>query len=211
MKIEIIEIKSKLKPYSYLLIDDYLNNEELDSVIDELNFLSYKRKFSDNSETAKNENNQLKAKKHQIWLNDIYKDWRYSNYLVLNKKYFSESLFNKLIEIDISWRSFYSSSDESTLLNYYENDDYYGEHFDISDYTQIFWINKEPKKFSGGDFILTDFDHAVEYKNNRLIVFPSYFSHKVLPIQLNENTNYYGEKVKGFGRYSFTTFFQKPN
>ena len=57
----------------------------------------------------------------------------------------------------------------------------------------LLWIFKEPKPFTGGDLIFTDYDYTVECKNNSGIIFPGPIKHEVPPIE-------------GDGRYTITLF-----
>ena len=77
----------------------------------------------------------------------------------------------------------------STLLSAYGNGDYYGQHIDINldcVATAVLMLTlKEPQQFSGGAFLLGD--EKIEFKNNRLIVFPSCRLHGVEPVELEDN------------------------
>ena len=61
------------------------------------------------------------------------------------------------------------------------------------------WFFKEPKKFTGGNLILKDFDLEIEVKNNMVIYMPSIYVHEVTPIVMDE-------KDRGYGRYSMSQF-----
>lgn len=78
----------------------------------------------------------------------------------------------------------------STLLSAYGNNDYYGHHIDINldcVATAVLMLTlKEPQQFTGGAFLLGD-DIKIEFKNNRLIVFPSCRLHGVEPVKLEDN------------------------
>jgi Rps23 Pro-64 3,4-dihydroxylase Tpa1-like proline 4-hydroxylase len=49
-------------------------------------------------------------------------------------------------------------------------------------------LAKEPLQFEGGEFLIGSWDkrevtHTVEFKNNRLVIFPSRSLHKVAPVR----------------------------
>jgi hypothetical protein len=74
----------------------------------------------------------------------------------------------------------------------YGDGDHYGEHVDdnpIPNLTVVGFLCKEPKPFTGGDFILKlgDEETLIEFKNNRFIIFPSNTLHKVTPVSLKDD------------------------
>jgi Rps23 Pro-64 3,4-dihydroxylase Tpa1-like proline 4-hydroxylase len=91
---------------------------------------------------------------------------------------------------------------DATLISYYEEKDYYKAHTDSSILTYLYWCHKEPKKFEGGDLTLPELDADITYKNNRLVVFPSWRLHEVTPIKMIEEVHPYS----GYGRYCITNF-----
>lgn len=91
----------------------------------------------------------------------------------------------------------------------YGDGDYYNYHTDIPpkdtksvfiNLTVLFMICKEPKKFSGGNFVLSHRSQkkVILFKNNRLLIFPCNTLHKVTPVQL---------KFQDFSNYRFTFQF----
>lgn len=75
-------------------------------------------------------------------------------------------------------------------LSSYQNGQHYGYHQDInepSNLTIVLFLCKEPKKFSGGSFIINRGGHkkTIRCKNNRLLIFPSNTFHKVTPVRMN--------------------------
>ena len=79
------------------------------------------------------------------------------------------------------------------LLNYYDDNDFYDTHTDFSVYTMVVMLCKEPKRFMGGDFHLTDIDTKIEFQHNRIVFFPSFAGHKVDTVKkIFDHTNMYG-------------------
>jgi hypothetical protein len=65
-------------------------------------------------------------------------------------------------------------------------------------------LYKEPKKFTGGDFIFSDYpDLKFEAKNNCAILFPSRYMHQVNPVKISAE-----DQENGYGRYSFNLFLE---
>ena len=87
------------------------------------------------------------------------------------------------------------------MVSFYSDDDYYDTHYDSPAWTCLIWMVKEPKFFDGGDFELTDINHKIELKNNRMVIFPSCFNHKVYPLKYHDSDN------KSFGKYTITHFY----
>ena len=99
------------------------------------------------------------------------------------------------------YRSFESSNADNTMLTFYNDSDYYNTHYDSLSWTCLIWMVNEPRTFDGGDFELTDINQTIELKNNRMIMFPSCFNHKVNPLVYHNKNN------KSFGKYTITHFY----
>jgi len=121
-------------------------------------------------------------------------------------KYLSPKFHNFIRESMPQGVQFMNATKMNTMISYYDNSQEYKNHFDTVQFTSIIWFFKEPKKFTGGDFVLTQSDQTIECKHNRMIFFPSYYMHSVTPVSIDaENRN------KGLGRFAITNFFVSPN
>lgn len=99
------------------------------------------------------------------------------------------------------WRYGFHSEHIPCLVSYYEDGDGYPQHYDMAKLTLLLWLHRGDKKhFSGGDLILED-GQKIEFKNNRVILFPSVLEHSVTEVKMNN-------AEKEFGRYVITGFFQ---
>ena len=107
------------------------------------------------------------------------------------------------VKNDINLKLFYHTNMDSTLLSYYEDKDYYKAHHDESCYTLVYYLFKEPKKFTGGDLTFTEIDQKVNINSNMAILFPSWIDHEVDKITMPDNV----ERYKSNGRFCFSTFF----
>ena len=90
-----------------------------------------------------------------------------------------DSLYQTLLYTDTS----------QLLLSSYEEGGHYAWHRDYNPtVTMNYMYAKEPLKFKGGDFIFGTWDEKVEakrveFKNNRLVIFPSRVWHMVEPVR----------------------------
>lgn len=188
------------------VIDDFYDEKELSLIWLELNFLTNANKLQSPKETygaVDKANNQLKSN-HGIFLEDIYQDRKFSDILTLNRKIFSPDISKILVSVSPEFKYVENINYDVTLLSYYENNDFYKGHRDKCVLSYIYWCNKEPRQFDGGDLYFEELDKKIEYKNNRLVIFPSHYIHRVSNIEMQEN--YSDNKFSTFGRYSITTF-----
>jgi hypothetical protein len=188
------------------VIDDFYNEEELSRIWLELNFLTNASKLLPPKETSgaiDEHNNQLKSN-HGVFLEDVYRDRKYSDILTLNRKMFSPDVNKTLTSVSPEFKYIESINYDVTLLSYYENNDFYKGHRDKSVLSYIYWCNKEPKQFTGGDLHFEELDVTIGYKNNRLIVFPSHYIHVVSNVKMQDE--HVDNNFSTFGRYSLSTF-----
>lgn len=189
-----------------VVIDDFYDEKELSLIWLELNFLTNATKLQSPEETCgaiDEKNNQLKSN-HGVFLEDIYRDRKYSDILTLNRKMFLPDINKSLMSVSPEFKYVQSVNYDITLLSYYENNDFYKGHRDKAVLSYIYWCNKEPKQFTGGDLHFEELNQTIGYKNNRLIIFPSHYMHVVSNVEMNkEHTN---NKFSTLGRYSLSTF-----
>ena len=46
---------------------------------------------------------------------------------------------------------------------------------------------KSPQKFKGGDIYFEELDKKIEFKNNRMVMFPGWALHQVSPVVMDED------------------------
>jgi len=192
--------------FPYILIENTYNNEDLNLIWEELNFLCYVNKLKKPEHTGsafqfdENKNKILLKRNKALLLEEVYKNREISNILTVNRK-----LLTNLIKIFVNSDSWFYKNCESnqdfTLISYYENEDYYEPHKDRCLITMLTWFFKEPKQFEGGDLIFDDYNTKIKIKNNHTIIFPGMISHSVEKIIMNqENIN------KKLGRFCMSQF-----
>lgn len=133
-------------------------------------------------------------------LDNIYRDRNISNILKENRKLFSESVTDSLIDMHPLFRHVKYANRDATLVSYYENSDYYLPHRDDATITAITWFYKNPKSFSGGNLIIEN-TISIECMTNRCVIFPSITTHSVDEIKINPS-----RQNLNFGRFAISQF-----
>jgi hypothetical protein len=193
--------------YYFLQIKNLMKQEELAEVWDEIKFLSYRSKFEFDTNTARDNNNEMRSNKIGIWLDSVYTSRKYCNYFKYYQKWITDETKENLLKTNLFWRELLHCRIDTTLFSYYEDGKFYKEHEDTARLTQLFWTYQHPKKFTGGQINFVDFNYQIEIEDNSMVVFPSWFRHEVKPVLLNEKTPDCQDKLLCNGRYVFTTFY----
>ncbi len=191
MKYEIFK-----EPFTHIVIDDWLpwvhDIRVMNSVYSLVPYMKQSKVNSDqgivispNSKSSKNlwlfqffqgkqtDFNLAKFIEEKIWSKEICKIFKETN----------DSLYKTALYTDTS----------QLLLSKYTNGDHYSWHRDYSPLVTFnLMLTKEPKNFTGGDFVFGDWDNksplkTISFKHNRLIVFPSRVFHCVTPVVKNNN------------------------
>ena len=197
--------------FPFVVVDNWYTPNEEKAVWKELDFLSTTPKNqidrAENTIVARDLDGTAKSNAYRFYIEDFYKKRELSP--IINCMYKQRTPeFQKIIEDNcIPYaRSFLSSNADSSLLSYYEESDHYKPHHDVSLWTCLIWMVREPRLFDGGDFKLNEPDVEIKLKNNRMVMFPSCFLHSVSPIKFHTQP-----KDMGYGRYCITHFYNsKP-
>lgn len=194
----------KTDKFSFILFENIFNFEEQKSIFKECMFLCdpIKLELTERSSAAKRKDGTLMKSNKGLFLEEIYQDRKYSNYLKLYKKPFELLDMNSVAQQDENFLSYTTTDLDTTLFSYYQENDYYETHIDSSVFTYVFWACSEPRKFSGGELVLDDIDYVVEPTNNSAILFPSKARHTVNKIIMQDKSPFNCQ-----GRFSFATFF----
>jgi hypothetical protein len=189
------------------IIDNFYSEKSCEKIWQELLFLNNTdQKLVDPEETGSAwkivEDQKIYTKKNKgIFLDGVYHNRNASNILTENRQIFDPALLEELISHHVFFRYLKESNRDQTLIQYYENSDYYEYHYDRALITAVSWFNKKPKGFTGGEFVFEN-ELTVECKHNRMIIFPSILSHAVNPVVVGENL-----KNQNYGRYSISQFY----
>jgi len=199
------------KVFPFLMIDNFYNEEEQELIWDELcgteKLGKLFLKTPDHAGVATdNEGNEL-AELRRYGLDEIYNGNRdESSIFKVYSKITSKEVIDAYVETTPSWRTFVSTNNDCTIVNYYDHGHHYKEHTDVFMHSCLIFFYLQPKKFTGGDLVFTQSGATVECLHNRMILFPSYYLHKVTEIEMNEE-----DRNKGLGRYSFAHFYTYNN
>lgn len=188
--------------FPFLMIDDFFDEEVLKSIWNELNF--YEGKTYLETEIIAQIKGKPMGTVKRLYLDKIYAgDQRHISDILSNyqKRLWSAEIVQAYKKTVPSWVTFWSSNKDTTQLGYMENSDYYTAHFDVTQHTALVWLYKEPRKFKGGDLIFTQSKINVECRNNRMVLFPSYYFHAVSKLEMNKE-----DMGKGYGRWVLTNF-----
>jgi len=193
--------------YPFILIDNWYTDEELPSVWKELEYYTNLKKIDraeDRSDGAK-QNGESLIKAKRFYPDNMYtKEYRESSPIIhyMKKQRECKELHDVVEQCAPYGRHYLLSNADNTIITYYEQKDEYKEHVDVFAWTFCVWLYKEPKAFNGGDFVLTDINTSITVKNNRAVLFPSCYMHKVTPIDfISTNTD------SGMGRYTISHFY----
>jgi len=191
-------------PNPVFVIDDYLDEYELDKVWKEVSFLC---SLEDKMLSSRIIGALPGASKNRkgIFLQNIFTNQNCYNYGKYGKKFFNLKQYKDFSESCILYRALKENSDliiENTLFTIYENYSKYIPHFDMSVFTQLFWLSEDDSKVMGGDLVFKDIDYTINFKSNRMIIFPSFLIHEVPEVK------YVSNDVR---RYCYTTFYVHNN
>tara|TARA_B100001063_G_C16560120_1_gene450524 strand:+ start:86 stop:694 length:609 start_codon:yes stop_codon:yes gene_type:complete len=190
-------------PFPYILIEDLYTQEEENLIKKEFDFFLPSLKEPENTGTAIDKETQEPLKSNKgVFLDTVFIDRDVSYILKINRKIFGvlEEEKEKIGHDNWFFKNQETSKD-TTLISYYENDNHYKPHRDSAIYTVLTWFYKEPKSFTGGDFVFPDYDIRFECENNMTIIFPSIIKHAVESVKVDDD-----KTGQGYGRWCLTQF-----
>ena len=151
------------EPIPYLLVKNYFDDKDVDSMLKELRFLTPKMTFIDGTNLPSKDH----KKNTQIGLDDLYQDRETSNILnTMNKIYDDSELTQKLNDMSWFYKVWEYTNFDQSFVAYYENSDYYKAHRDMAVISIMYWLWEEPKSFTGGNIQITDY--PIKYKSRRI-------------------------------------------
>ena len=200
-----MKVTSELK--THLVIDDFFTPNELKLVWRELDYITSPNRMytpdDDHSGSAKE--NGVPLKQNLVTpLRKIFNEPQYSDIFNSFGKIYGQEFSQIIDDMSNEFRYYHASNHigNGCFVSYYEDSDYYKLHRDNAILTFLYWCNKEPKKFVGGDLTIPEIGVDIEYCNNRLVVFPSHLLHSVSSIEMIGDN----EPLSGYGRYCISYF-----
>ena len=198
------EIYNKLG-VSFLVVKELYDQNELQLIQKELNFLYYSSSFTRDKArlvTAQLADGSYLAERSGVWLDNFYRDRNTSIILRINRKLFAEKeIVDQFVKLNPYHLSYSKCDIDTTLLQYYENSDYYKSHTDNACFSIVTWFFQEPKKFVGGNLRFTDLEIVIEIENNMSVIFPCFLYHEVDEVKMLEV-----EDNVPIGRFSMSQF-----
>ena len=192
------------EPFPHLIVENMYNEEELELIWEELNFLSKPHKFIVNdSGTDRDSQGKPKSESKSIVLDAIYPQRNISNILVINKKLFEGGYLNIFSQISPSCKSILHQNSDYTKIRYYEDGIQYLPHVDKYNYTIITFFHKNPKAFTGGELYFPEYNYTFECNNNNMIIFPSCVFHASQTVSMKKTFD-----CLGYGKYSMMQFLK---
>jgi Rps23 Pro-64 3,4-dihydroxylase Tpa1-like proline 4-hydroxylase len=195
----------EVKGLPVVIIDEYYSENAARLIWQELCFLnSAPDKFLNPEDTGsawttnKDGEKEYLRKNKAVPLDKVYSKREMSDILSANRKIFTKDMVEQLEKLHIYFRTLDGISGDATLINYYENSDYYLPHVDMACVTVLSWFFKQPKSFTGGQLIIEE-ELNIECVYNRTVIFPSMLKHSV------ESTAVEASLVgQNYGRYAVT-------
>jgi Rps23 Pro-64 3,4-dihydroxylase Tpa1-like proline 4-hydroxylase len=188
-------------PIPYLYIENVFTVEEQLNIYKELEFIQPNLMGPDHTGTARDEKTQEALKNNSgVFLDSLYNFRHFSSILTYNRKFFTKKVFDELFKCNLAYELILNCNLDNTLISYYENSGHYKTHKDSAIITINSWFFKEPKNFTGGEFIFSDYNINIPVKNNCSVIFFSSYRHEVTPIKIIDQT------VPCSGRFSMSMF-----
>lgn len=170
----------------YAQIDNMYSAEEIAIIKKELIFLESIKESLRNVPPATKNGQYLKSGSG-FFIDDIYADRKCSTILQYNRRIFSEDVINELSQHSCFFNHIRNSTEDSTLVNFYGEQDLYEAHCDASIFTVLTFFSLG--KFEGGYLSFTDYDVSISPDEGRTIIFPGCVFHKAEKV-LAETGNY---------------------
>lgn len=196
------------EPVPHIIVHNVFNDVDVKNVWKELEFLTHPEKLLPPEQSRSARSNGIVLKKnHAIYLEDVYRDPKYSDIYKATRNLFTKEFFETICTKNPLFEWLKQINNESFLVSYYDDSNSYLPHKDNAVYTLLIHLYKEPKMFDGGDLTLGTANYKIPMENNRLILFPSWAKHGVTPVKFKENL----EPFSGMGRYTISIFFYIHN
>lgn len=192
-----IEVTYEKNPYDHIIIDNVFENQELEKIFYELDFLTCSDLLNHSNSSVSNVD-----KKNNFFCNldDLYAHTKVSPLVNLSNKLLQTEYVDQFSNFSHSFKFLHLVNFQNNFLSYYENNDYYNSHVDNSVITFLFYFRKKEDAFSGGELILDD-QKFIEPKNNRCVIFTGCSKHSSSPVKLLQKNT-----LSTQGKYCFAKF-----
>lgn len=200
------------EPRTHIIIKDFLTQDEQNMLWDEIKENESKFSAGLYKKDGKDEVHDDIKKNLGFEVSDFYPRILDSSirsmfyYRIFQNKEIQEIIKNAKSPIYNLLR--FTTSDR-TKVSVYQNEDFYDWHQDSINQgllTVLYMMNKEPKKFTGGDFMIkwNGTEKSIPFENNTILIFPRDTPHKVKKIKM-ESDDFYDKRftIQCFANFSF--------
>jgi len=202
-------ILSTHKDIDIIIAKNVFTQKEQEDIWNELHTISNNNIFLPPEKTGSSTyaDGSLKKKNSAIFLDELYTSTGRNLSAILNytQRFFSEEIKNSIQNEKNIFGMMKKANCHATLVNYYENSDYYDFHDDECAFSILSYIFKEPRKFKGGNIVFKENENAkeveIQVENNMSIIFPSFYQHKVIGLKMEKE-----DMGKMLGRFSVSQF-----
>lgn len=201
-----MRFEARIEPFEHIIIHDVFTPEELKNVWTEIEFLHPRlMRVGENGfdgGSAQDKYGNFLKQNSVLALQDIYNYQSNVSYILqyMIALYNREDLAKLAIhDLGYYFRLYLKAATHYFKLQYYEDNDGYKSHTDETVFSASLFLHKDPKNFTGGDFVFDEYDYTISCDTNKMIMFPSTVKHSVTPVIMLDDTPM-------TGRYSITTF-----
>ena len=192
-------------PIPYLRIENFFSEVELTQLVfPELDYYTRTGKLLNALETgsARDQSGDVIKNNHGVFIEQLYRENSASSIAGLINNLWNTNTCAAIEQTGPWNRGFRQSNANATLVNYYQDGDYYMPHVDDVQFTLLIWLWKEPKAWSGGNFYFNDVNHKIKMVNNSAVLFPGCYTHSVDKVNMNNPSH-----LDGTGRYCLSRFY----
>jgi hypothetical protein len=150
-------LKKYFTPFPYLIVENMYDDDELNLIEDELNFLL----------------NDYKTQ-NQFFLDDLYTHRQASNILQVNRKLFHQGYFRIFSTLSFGYKSILYQKKDYTRIERFKSPIKENRR-DLANYTCLSYFSK----FLNNKINFLEYDHSIMLENNTMILFPSFIEYQI--------------------------------
>ncbi|CAB4133269.1 Oxoglutarate/iron-dependent dioxygenase [uncultured Caudovirales phage] len=179
-------------PVPYVVIDNFLGTIANKELLGEIHSNEYKLQSAEIINYGVREVDATFRKNLTWWLDDV-DDATISVAGKMNRYFFHKDLVDVVGDIpELLHLTGSMSRSHNMVISRYAESDFYKWHVDIGGHvTWNYFFYHTPRKFTGGDFVLSNSLYeeeitqttTIDCVNDRLVIFPSCYQHCVTPVE----------------------------
>lgn len=170
-------------PFPHVVMREFYSPDEYEAVWAELVSLKDKSAGAETTGTATKDGVNLK-RNTGVFLGQLYQEEYLSSPIIrANRKLFSVSVMQQLCGFDFVFQYLPATTFDETLVQFYQNGDYYKTHKDTAVFSATVVLYRPPRRYAGGVLRFTHFNYLVELEDNDCVLFPSFVPHEVTELR----------------------------